>query len=296
MPITQTGLIYEDGELRLPDGRILAWRWWGEPTWTPVLRLQGTPGSRVGLNLDPEVQRALHVRYLMADRPGFGGSTRLPGRNVAGFAEDLVALLDHHRLQRVPVVGGSGGGPHALAIAARYPDRVSALSVIVGYAHIDAAEAGRLLGVNAAGYAAAELGWEANYRLSVEARASMLVEGGIANALSDARASDKAFLLDPAWKRVAQASISEALRNGAEGWADENMALHRGWGFKLEEVQTTVTWWHGDDDMNVPLSAAKRAAGGLPRVDFRVWHGEGHLAPTLHHAEIIRELLSRSDP
>jgi pimeloyl-ACP methyl ester carboxylesterase len=293
--MTEARLKYEDGELRLSDGRILAWRWWGEPTWAPVLRLQGTPGSRVGLNPHPEVQRALGVRYLMVDRPGFGGSTRLPGRNVAGFADDLVALLDHHGLERVPVVGGSGGGPHALAIAARHPNRVAAVSVVVGFAHIDADEARRLIGVNAAGYAAAELGWEANYRLSVEARTSMLGEGGVANTLSDAGDSDKAFLLDPSWRRVAQASISEALRDGAEGWTDENMALHRDWGFELEEVQTTVTWWHGDDDMNVPLSAAKRAAARLRRVDFRVWHGEGHLAPTLHQAEIIEELLSRSD-
>src|SRR4029077_5352918 len=116
MPMTDDGVRYEDGELKLRDGRTLAWRWWGEPGATPVLRLQGTPGSRLYRHPNPEVIRGLGVGYLMADRPGYGGSTRLPGRGVAAIADDLAALLDHHKLDRVPVMGTSGGGP-------RPPDR-----------------------------------------------------------------------------------------------------------------------------------------------------------------------------
>jgi pimeloyl-ACP methyl ester carboxylesterase len=55
-----------------------------------------------------------------------------------------------------------------------------------------------------------------------------------------------------------------------------------------------VTWWHGDDDMNAPLSAAQRAAARLRRVDLRVWHGQGHLAALEHEREILEELLGRS--
>lgn len=78
--VTEDGVRYEDGELELRDGRTLAWRWWGEPGGIPVLRLQGTPGSRLYRHTNPAIQRELGVRYLMADRPGYGGSTRLPGR------------------------------------------------------------------------------------------------------------------------------------------------------------------------------------------------------------------------
>ncbi len=97
MPMTEDGVRYEDGELTLHDGRALAWRWWGEPGGIPVLRLQGTPGCRLYRHPDPAVQRGLGVRYLLADRPGYGGSTRLPGRGVGVIAEDLAALLDHHK-------------------------------------------------------------------------------------------------------------------------------------------------------------------------------------------------------
>jgi pimeloyl-ACP methyl ester carboxylesterase len=294
VPATEDGVTYEDGQLQLPDGRILAWRWWGEPGGTPILRLQGTPGSRLSRHPDPAIQRGLGVRYLMADRPGYGGSTRLPGRGVAVIGDDLAALLDHHRLDRVPVMGGSGGGPHALAVAARHPERITAVSVIVGGSRLEPDEVGALVGLNAAGYAAAELGWESLHRLTVKVRERVLGEEGLAGVLSDAPPEDRAIMLDPAWQRIARANNAEALRQGAEGWTDEIMALHQDWDFDLETVQATVTWWHGDNDKNVPLSAARRAAARLRQVDLRVWHHEGHLASLTHEAEIVGELLSRS--
>lgn len=292
--MTEDGVRYEDGQITLADGRTLAWRWWGEPGWTPVLRLQGTPGSRLYRHPNPDIQRELRVRYLMADRPGYGGSTRLPGRGVIGIGDDLAALLDHHRLDRVPVMGTSGGGPHALAIAAKHPDRITAACVIVGASPLEPDEVGRLVGVNAAGYAAAERGWDELHELLLTVRERLLGDEGMAGVLSDAPPEDRAIMADPAWQSISRVNTGEALRQGAQGWADESMALHRGWDFDLETVRPTVTWWHGDDDMNAPLSAAKRAAARLPQVDVRVFHHEGHFASLTHETEIVRELLSRS--
>jgi pimeloyl-ACP methyl ester carboxylesterase len=292
--MTDDGVRYEDGELQLADGRTLAWRWWGEPGWTPILRLQGTPGSRLYRNPTPAIQRDLRVRYLLADRPGYGGSTRLPGRGVIGLADDLAALLDHHKLDRVPVMGTSGGGPHALAVAAGHPDRITAVSVIVGASPLEPGEVSHLVGVNAAGYAAAERGWEDLHNLLVEVRERLLGDEGMAGVLDDAPPEDRKIMSDPAWQRLSRANTGEALRQGAEGWTDESMALHRGWDFDLSTVQPSVTWWHGDDDKNAPLTAAKRAAAQLQHVDLRILHNEGHFASLTHETEIVRELLSRS--
>lgn len=292
--VTEDGVRYEDGELQLRDGRTLAWRWWGEPGGTPILRLQGTPGSRLYRHPNPAIQRDLGVRYLLADRPGYGGSTRLPGRGVAEIGDDLAALLDHHHLERVPVMGTSGGGPHALAVAALHPERITAVSVIVGAAPLEADEVSHLVGVNAAGYAAAERGWDAAHELLVQVRIRLLGEEGMAGVLSDAPPEDRAIMEDPAWQRLSRANTGEALRQGAEGWTDESMALHHDWDFELDAVRSTVTWWHGDNDMNAPLSATRRAAARLRAADLRIWHNEGHFASLTHEAEIVRELLSRS--
>jgi pimeloyl-ACP methyl ester carboxylesterase len=292
--VTEDGLAYEDGSLTLRDGRELAWRWWGEEGGTPVLKLQGTPGSRLFRNYNPEVQLGLGVRYLMADRPGYGGSTRKPGRGIADFADDLVELLDAHGLDRVPVMGTSGGGPHTLAIAAQHPDRISAATVVVGAVPLEPDEVSHLVGANALSYAASEKGWDALHEFLVGLRERILGSEGMQGVLADAPAEDRAIMGSVAWQKISRVSTAEALKQGAEGWADEGMAMHKRWDFDPETVKASVTWWHSADDKNVPLSAGRRGASRLREADFRVWRNEGHFASLVHDKEIVQELLDRS--
>ncbi len=291
---SEDGLAYEDGALHLADGRDLAWRLWGDPAGMPVLRFQGTPGSRLYRNPDPAIQLGLGTRYLMADRPGYGGSSRKKGRGVAEIADDFVALLDALGLERVPVMGTSGGGPHALAAAACYPDRVSAVTVVVGAAPLVDEEAAKLVGVNAAGYVAAEKGWDALYELLVQVRGRLLSEEGMQGVLGDAPQADRVIMENPVWQRLSKANTGEALKQGAEGWTDESLALHDDWDFDLGSIAASVTWWHGDSDLNAPISAARRALKHLRHAELRVWHDEGHFASLTHEKEIVQELLSRS--
>src|SRR3954465_5930092 len=110
--------------------------------------VRGGPGVWVAGHARPAVSRCprlevwewLGVRVIMADRPGYGASTRMPGRGLASVADDLVELLDHLGIDRVPVTGGSGGGPHVLALGARHPGRISAATVIAGDAPVTDAE------------------------------------------------------------------------------------------------------------------------------------------------------------
>jgi pimeloyl-ACP methyl ester carboxylesterase len=291
---TEDGVAYEDGVLELRDGRELAWRWWGEPGAAPVLRIQGTPSSRLQRNPDESVMRELGVRYLMADRAGYGGSTRKPGRGIVDIAGDYAELLEAHGLDRVPAMGTSGGGPHVLALAARHPDRVSAVTVVVGGTPLVDDEVAQLVGVNAHGYALAEQGWEPLYEFLAEVRNRLLGDEGMQGVLSDAPETDRKIMSDPAWQRMSRENIAETLKQGAEGWTDESFAMHGQWDFDPAEVKASVTWWHGDDDKNAPLSAARRVVAKLRQVDLRIWHDEGHFASLTHDKEIVQELLGRA--
>jgi pimeloyl-ACP methyl ester carboxylesterase len=290
---TEDGVAFEDGVIELRDGRELAWRWWGDEDGIPVLRIQGTPASRLSRNPDSSVQRDLGVRYLMADRPGYGGSTRKPGRGIGDVVDDLVALLDHFGIDRIPAMGTSGGGPHVLALAARHPDRLSAVTVVVGGTPLAPDEVKQLVGVNARGYELAEQGWEPLHQFLAGVRLRLLSDEGMRGVLSDAPPTDRKLMEDPVWQRLSRENLAETLKEGAEGWTDESLALHRPWDFDPAEVRAHVTWWHGIGDKNAPLSAARRAVEKMPDVDLHVWEGEGHFVSITHDREIVQELISR---
>lgn len=282
--------------LELRDGRTLAWREWGRPDGTAILRLQGTPGSRLSRYAHPEVWERLGLRVIMADRPGYGESSRLPGRGVVAVADDLVELLNHLGLERVPIVGQSGGGPHVLALCARHPDRIRCASVVVGAAPLSDEDASSLVGLNREAYWRMRSGgWESLYELLTETRKALLDDplAGFVAANQGAPESDQKVMRDPAWQTAMAEGLREGLRPGAEGWTDEAMAILADWDFAPAAVTMDVVWWHGRHDANAPLQAVERLLAQIPTVDLRLWSGGGHLETFHREEEILRELIAR---
>ena len=284
-----------DGRLTLRDGRTLAWREYGPADGRPLLRFQGTPGSRNSRHAHEDSYERLNVRVIVFDRPGYGASTRLPGRGISVVADDAAELLDHLGLDAVHTTGGSGGAPHVLAFAARHPERVQAATVVVGAAPLEEADLGALIEINRQAWYAAREGWQAMYDLLAPMRDEVLADplAGFKAVMEAAPETDKAVMEDPDWQRVLVEDATEAFRPGAEGWADEGMALTLDWDFDVAGVRCSVTWWHGDHDANSPLDAVRRLVSRMDGVDLRVWTDVGHLEPYRRHDEILAELLAR---
>src|ERR687886_1991389 len=92
-------------------GRTVAAAEWGDPDGFPVFSLHGTPGSRLGRHPDEDAVRDLGIRLVTYDRPGYGASTRHPGRRVVDCVDDIATIADTLGIGRFAVTGGSGGGP-----------------------------------------------------------------------------------------------------------------------------------------------------------------------------------------
>lgn len=88
----------------------------------------GSSGSRLLYGPAIADAAARGARLVGYDRPGQGGSTRLPARAVADLVADLRAIAVAHGVERLVTSGLSGGGPHALACAALAPDLVAAIA------------------------------------------------------------------------------------------------------------------------------------------------------------------------
>lgn len=91
-----------------------------------VLVVHGTPGGYdQGLVALEFASTAL--RLISPSRPGYLATPLHTGRTPAQQADALAALLDALEIDRIPVVGASGGGPSTYLLAARHPDRVRCL-------------------------------------------------------------------------------------------------------------------------------------------------------------------------
>src|SRR6478672_5585887 len=119
------------------DGRTLTIAEWGTPDGFPVFLFHGTPGSRFGGQADASAYASVGTRVIAYDRPGYGGSDRFPGRRVVDSVADVSAIADSLGIDRFAVSGGSWGGPHSLAVAARLPERVTRAACIAGVAPFD---------------------------------------------------------------------------------------------------------------------------------------------------------------
>jgi pimeloyl-ACP methyl ester carboxylesterase len=291
--------VIREGRLVRPDGRTVAWSETGVVDGRPILRIPGTPGSRFSLRSDqsPWIERGL--RMITTERPGYGASTRLPGRGFVEPADDLAAILDELGIDDLPVYGGSGATPHILAFASRHPERVQVATIVVGVAPIDDAEAGELIGLNAEGYRLAKnRDRDGMMRLLTPVRESILADplGSFRAVMESAPPLDQEIMNDPAWQESLVRGSTEALRPGVDGWVDESMLMFVAWpDIDLADVRASITWWHGDRDRNAPLSAVERLLGRLAQASLVVWPDAGHLTPHRHEGEILDELLARAE-
>jgi len=267
------------------DGRTLAAAQWGDPDWLPVFSLHGTPGSRFGRHPDEAAVRDLGIRLVTYDRPGYGASTRHRGRRVVDCVPDVAAIADALGIERFAVTGGSGGGPHALAVAARLPQRVLRARCVVGVAPFAAEGLGfyaRMDPENVKEFGLAEQG-EAVLQPELERMAADSLERiarDPSKVLSDdweLDEADRAVLADPRMHTVMGEMVREAFRNGVWGWVDDDLAFLQSWGFDVSEIRVPVEVRYGAKDVLVPAAHGEWLARHVPNAEVTVVDEAGHL-------------------
>jgi pimeloyl-ACP methyl ester carboxylesterase len=264
------------------DGRTLAVQENGDPDGIPVLVHMGSPNSR---HLYPPISAdaaARGLRLISYDRPGYGGSTSSPDRNVADCAADARAICAALGIDRVAMWGISGGGPHLLACAALLPDLVVAAASLA----------------SPAPYGAEGLDWFAgmgqdnadDFRLIHEDmaafRAKMVMdrEGLLATPVADLGKSLESLLtptdaaaLTGELAEYLSWSMKDGLAPGMEGWWEDSVALSGPWGFDLAQISVPVLVVHGRQDMFVPFGHGEWLAAHVPGAEPRLLDNDGHV-------------------
>lgn len=269
-------------DVQLPDGRTLhAYDRGGSGDLLPVFWLHGTPN--IGPPPEPVFAGAdrLGMRWIGYDRPGYGGSTARPGRDVSSAAGDVAAVADALGMDRFAVMGHSGGASHALACAALLPDRVAAVVGGSGLAPFDAPGLDWFAGMAELGVAS--LRAAAAGRVEKEAYESVEHEGDIGFVDADFEA------LQGDWSWFMEV-VGPAMAAGPGGLIDDDLASVGPWGFDPSEVTVPTLLLHGEADRMVPSPHSQWLSWQIPGAQLRLMPGEGHVS-VLRHAPAALEWL-----
>ena len=247
----------------------------------------GTPN--IGAPPEPlfPARARLGIRWVSYDRPGYGGSSPNPNRDVGSAAADVAAVADALGIERFAVMGHSGGGPHALACGALLPERVLAVVSMAGLAPFGAEGLDWFDGMIDSGVA--------SLRAAAAGRAEKeRYEASGAEYDPEFTEADLAVLAGEwAWlERV----VGPALAAGPGGLIADDLAYVAPWGFDPVEVVAPTLFVHGGRDRIVPCSHSQWLAQQCPEAELRLSADDGHLSILGLAAQALDWLGERAKP
>ena len=277
--MTTTQLPMSSRTITLSHGRLLGYGECGHPQGFPVFSFHGWPGSRIQSARYDSAARALDMRIIAPERPGFGLSDFQPRRTITDWPSDVTALADRLGIDRFAVLGVSGGGPYALACGWALPERVTAITIGSGFGLVGEASVSSVLTPSQ------RFSFDQIVRFRRVHRATLGLIGLVVRA--DTRRAvavgrrflpecDRSVLGDPVIQEISVADTHEALSQGARAAAHDGQLLTHPWGFPLTEVRQPVHLWQGDADTVVPHAMGQHLASLLPNAQPRYVPGEGH--------------------
>lgn len=289
MSDAKRGVWAEERKVVLPDGRHMMIRQGGIETGRPVLALHGTPGSRIKFDVAHEPARDLGLRLIAPDRWGYGGTSAHSRPSLRAWAEDIDHLANALEIGRFAVLGISGGGPYAAAVAACLPARVDALALVAPVGPI-AEEQGLKMrafhrfcfGPFARSPAAVATVFSGLRRLL-----SLSKTLGMQIAMANVAAADRAVLATGGVDQRLARTFAVGLAPGNAGPVTDLNLFSAPWMLDLEQAQMPARLWIGTDDQNVPVDAAHRLCAKLPNCVLDTIPDAGHLWVALNYPRVL---------
>ncbi len=285
-----------EGNIAVGDDRQIGFAEFGAPQGRAVFWLHGTPGARRQIPTEARVYAEDHnVRLIGVDRPGIGSSTPYQYPTISCFGDDLRTMADTLGIDKMAVVGLSGGGPYTLACAAAMPDRVVAAGVLGGVAPTRGPDAisGGLMNLGSAVAPLIRLGGA-----PLRVGASLLIRAArpVASPALDLYAlaspqADRHLLTRPEFKAMFLGDLLNGSRKQLAAPFADVVLFARDWGFRLHEVKVPIRWWHGDHDHIIPFSHGEHVVSRLPDAELFHLPGESHLAGLGRGEEILSDLM-----
>ncbi|ART69925.1 alpha/beta hydrolase [Mycobacterium dioxanotrophicus] len=285
-----------EGNIAVGDDRQIGFAEFGDPGGRAVFWLHGTPGARRQIPTEARMYAEQnHIRLIGVDRPGIGSSTPHQYDRVLDFGDDLQTIADTLGIDKMAVVGLSGGGPYTLACAAAMPDRVTAAGVLGGVAPLVGPD-GIHSGLMDLGATVAPLLQVAGMPIRLAASGLIRLIRPVASPALEiyARMSpegDRRMLGRPEFKAMFLDDLLNGSRKQLAAPFYDIVVFTRDWGFRLDEISVPVRWWHGDHDHIVPFAHGRHVVSRLRDAQLTELPYESHLGGLGCAEEIMRTMI-----
>ena len=271
--------------LKLSDGRSIEYIDNGVSSKSALILHHGTPTSMTVWNTWLAAAAEEGVRAIAFTRPGYAGSDRKVDHRIIDSNDDLDQILNQLEVENFVSIGWSGGGPYALASGLL--KRCTGVQLIASVSPYDAedfdwfkdqtpemVEEAKVSAKSLEDCLAFKEGYYTDLRdMTAE---QLLVEYEKRSSFKTFEAAYREFSKDLCF------SMHDALRDGALGYAEDEFAFLRNWGFECTDIRVPVVIWQGLDDKSVSPHMAK-------------WLNSNTFNPTLellddqHHGSIMVE-------
>jgi pimeloyl-ACP methyl ester carboxylesterase len=264
--------VVTETDLKLGDGRTLRAYDTGANGADDRLAVFWHHGSlNVGAPPEPLFPAAeeLGIRWVSYDRPGYGGSTPRPDRDVATAAGYTSAIADALGIDRFAVMGYSHGGSHALACAALLPERILGVVSVAGLAPFGAEGLDWFEGFG--------LGGAAELRAAAAGRAALEKHLAESDDQPEFTPEDEAALAGE-WSWFIDVVDEPSLAGCMGGFVDDDLAGVGAWGFDPADVVAPALFVHGARDRVVPASHGEWLARRCRSAELWLRPEEGHIS------------------
>jgi hypothetical protein len=274
--------------ITLDDGRVLAFRCYGDPEGRDVLYFHEGMGSSL---LPPGAEAMaydLGIRVIAPERPGFGQSDPHSDYSFDAVAEDVMTLAGRLGVQTASVLAILSGAPSALQTAARLGERARSVLICSGRPPRQTRERA---GDNPLSIFRARIESNPWVVETFYAVLRMRLSPGLVNRMVERSVvhspADQAFLSEhPEMIDFMTAYVTECLARSSRGPADEIRAFRRGRNLTAADVQAPITVWHGAEDRLAPLPDLLAYLGDKPR-DVRVIEDVGYTLALKHWRDML---------
>jgi pimeloyl-ACP methyl ester carboxylesterase len=299
----------ENEGVKLSDGRTLSYAIYGSPVpRKTVMYMHGFPSSRFEGKIWHSACTKHSVRLIAPDRPGSGFSTFQKARSILDWPTDVIALADQLKIHEFYVLGVSGGGPYALACLKAIPkERLLGVTVASGICPLKFGTAGMPVPTRflfwAAPWATGLTSFFFDNTMVKAARDKdpKVLEDLMSKEPFTRHPGDVLAVKDPAnWPTFVAMTRGSFAKSG-EGASWEAKLYGTEWGFEPEHLTVVddgvpLTLWHGTEDMNVPVSMAKKTKDMISGSILHLKQGDGHMDYVFRDAdEILGDLVEEQE-